>query len=89
MSDGTAAGTHDLGSIANAASGGLNPIDLTVFHGEFLFNGTNANNIHGLWVTDGTAAVPVGVAVGVTVAVDDGVAVAVRVGVTVPVAVAV
>lgn len=56
LSDGTAAGTHDLGTIANASSGGLNPIDLTVFHGEFLFNGTNANNIHGLWVTDGTAA---------------------------------
>ena len=56
VSDGTAAGTKDLGAIANASSFGLNPQYLTEFNNQILFDGTDANNTNGLWVTDGTAA---------------------------------
>ena len=64
VTDGTAAGTHELTGIAGAytggptgaAPGGLDPRDLTVFGNEVLFNGTDANGNTGLWVTDGTAA---------------------------------
>jgi ELWxxDGT repeat protein len=64
VTDGTAAGTHELTGISGAytggptgaAPGGLDPTSLTVFKSEVLFNGVNANGEHGLWVTDGTAA---------------------------------
>jgi ELWxxDGT repeat protein len=59
VTNGTAAGTDELTGIAgaNATSGyGLEPYDLTVFNGEALFNGYDANKHVGLWVTDGTAA---------------------------------
>lgn len=56
LSDGTALGTYDLGIIANASSGGLNPHYLTAFSGKVLFEGTNASEIKGLWSTDGSAA---------------------------------
>jgi len=56
ISDGTAAGTHDLGVISNASATGLNPQFLTVFNGQILFDGTDAGNVNGLWITDGTAA---------------------------------
>jgi ELWxxDGT repeat protein len=56
VSDGTAAGTKDLGAIANGSAFGFNPQYLTEFNNQILFNGTDANNEFGLWVTDGTAA---------------------------------
>jgi len=56
VTDGTAAGTHEI-PVNNAAPAGLNPSDLTVIapH-EVLFNGVNAAGIRGLWETDGTTA---------------------------------
>ena len=56
VSDGTAAGTKDLGAIANGSAFGFNPQYLTEFNNQILFNGTDANNEFSLWVTDGTAA---------------------------------
>jgi ELWxxDGT repeat protein len=64
VTDGTAAGTHELTGIAGAytggptggAPGGLDPKDLTVFGNKVLFEGTDASGVVGLWVTDGTAA---------------------------------
>jgi ELWxxDGT repeat protein len=56
VSDGTAAGTVDLGAISNASSSGLNPQFLTEFNNQILFEGTDSNNEFGLWVTNGTAA---------------------------------
>jgi ELWxxDGT repeat protein len=56
MTDGTAAGTHELTGISGANSGGLNPSDLTIFNGEVLFNGTDSVGHLNLWVTNGTAA---------------------------------
>src|SRR5947209_1202761 len=58
VSDGTAAGTHVVTGIANAYSGGLLPADpdFTNFGGRVLFNGRDAANNIGLWVTDGTGA---------------------------------
>src|SRR5262249_52966486 len=55
VSDGTAAGTHEL-AVSGANPIGLYPSDLTVFNGEVLFRGTDTSGITGLWVTDGTAA---------------------------------
>jgi ELWxxDGT repeat protein len=63
VTDGTAAGTHELTGIIGAytggpagnAPGGLDPRDMMVFGNKVLFNGTDANGNHGLWVTDGTA----------------------------------
>jgi ELWxxDGT repeat protein len=56
VTNGTAAGTHELTGISGAYSGGLFPSDLTVFNGEVLFNGTDTAGNTGLWVTNGTAA---------------------------------
>src|ERR1700722_15623662 len=58
VTNGTAAGTHELTGITGADPGseGLIPLDLTVFGNEVLFNGTDASDSPGLWVTNGTAA---------------------------------
>jgi ELWxxDGT repeat protein len=61
VTNGTAAGTYELGGlgdsgISGASAGGLDPQDMTVFNGEVLFNGFDAARSEGLWVTNGTAA---------------------------------
>src|SRR5262249_1796068 len=56
VTDGTAAGTHEITGITNTFSGGLFPGNLTVFNGEVLFTGSDTAGQIGLWVTDGTAA---------------------------------
>jgi ELWxxDGT repeat protein len=60
VTNGTAAGTHELTGIRGAYSGGLffdsSPPDFTTFNGEVLFTGTDAVDKTGLWVTNGTAA---------------------------------
>jgi ELWxxDGT repeat protein len=64
ITDGTPAGTSEIGGNGNAGiigvadpiQGGLSPYDLTVFNGEVLFGGVDASNHFGLWETDGTAA---------------------------------
>jgi ELWxxDGT repeat protein len=58
VSNGTAAGTHELTGIkgANTSGSGLNPENLTVFNNEVLFRGVDASGQIGLWVTNGTAA---------------------------------
>jgi ELWxxDGT repeat protein len=64
VTDGTAAGTHEITGISGVYTGGaaggpfgpgLEPTNFTVFNGEVVFNGRNANGQFGLWVTDGTA----------------------------------
>ena len=60
--NGTAVGTSELTlpAGAGAATTGLNPSDLTVFHNEVFFNGDNSRStshaVSGLWVTNGTVA---------------------------------
>src|SRR5438132_1505413 len=58
VTNGTAAGTHEITGITGAAANfpGLDPRDMTVFNGEVLFSGLNATFHFGLWVTNGTAA---------------------------------
>jgi ELWxxDGT repeat protein len=58
VTDGTAAGTHELAVISGANASGVDPFDLTVFNHEVLFNGNDSSGDRdrGLWVTDGTAA---------------------------------
>ncbi len=56
VTNGTAAGTHELLGISGASTAGVEPSSLTVFDGEVLFNGLDASGQHGLWVTNGTAA---------------------------------
>jgi hypothetical protein len=66
VSNGTAAGTTEIGGIGNTGisgvflSGngtlGLSPNDFTVFNGEVLFAGKNTAGIPALWVTNGTAS---------------------------------
>jgi ELWxxDGT repeat protein len=56
VTDGTAAGTHELTGIAGTFYSGLDPLGLTVFNGKALFWGVNTAGNNGLWVTDGTAA---------------------------------
>ena len=56
VSNGTAAGTHELTGITGADSSGLAPSDLTVLNGEILFRGLDSSGRAGLWITDGTAA---------------------------------
>src|ERR1700733_640454 len=55
--NGTGAGTKELIPPvgAGAATGGLNPTDMTVFNNEVLFNGADVNGLSGLWATNGTA----------------------------------
>jgi hypothetical protein len=59
--DGTAAGTTEIGGlgdagISGAASTGLEPESMGVFGGEVLFNGADSAGNIGLWETNGTAA---------------------------------
>jgi ELWxxDGT repeat protein len=59
VTDGTAAGTHEITGISGTTSTGVEPGGMTVFNGEVLFRGWNASappGQAGLWVTDGTAA---------------------------------
>ena len=56
VSDGTAAGTHELTGITGADSSGLAPGDLTVLNGEVLFRGLDQSGQAALWITDGTVA---------------------------------
>ena len=68
FSDGTAAGTYEIGGAYNsgvvgASSRGLDPGDfasgpgeIAVFGSKALFFGEDSDNFNGLWVTDGTAA---------------------------------
>jgi ELWxxDGT repeat protein len=60
VTDGTAAGTHELSGISGAYAGGIFathfPPSFTIFNGEVLFEGTDANGQVGLWVTNGTVA---------------------------------
>ena len=58
VTDGTAAGTSEL-SVANVDTNdfdfGLLPQHFFVFGSEVLFSGEDANQLTGLWVTDGTS----------------------------------
>src|SRR5579871_465338 len=60
VTDGTAAGTTELGGVGNAGvtgtSGGLDPFWLVVANGRLFFEGRDASDDFGLWVSDGTAA---------------------------------
>ena len=56
VTDGTAAGTHEITGISGANAYGVDPSFLTVFKHEVLFNGFDAAGNRGLWVTNGTAA---------------------------------
>src|SRR5262249_60401645 len=62
VTDGTAAGTHEITGISGANAtgllqfpGGTGSPDFTVFNGEALFNGVDAHRARGLWETAGTA----------------------------------
>src|SRR5262245_31429264 len=55
VTNGTAAGTHELTGISGVFPKGLDPGDITPFNGEVLFEGRDASGNIGLWVTDGTA----------------------------------
>jgi hypothetical protein len=54
VTDGTAAGMHELAGIKGASTNGLQPSDLRVFGKEVLFAGVDAAGNIGLWVTNGT-----------------------------------
>jgi hypothetical protein len=56
VTNGTAAGTHELIGIKGASSGpnGLQPEELTVFNNEVFFRGVDANGQITLWETNGT-----------------------------------
>jgi ELWxxDGT repeat protein len=56
VTNGTAAGTHELTGISGANAYGVDPIFMTVFKNEVLFDGLDAGDHRGLWVSDGTAA---------------------------------
>jgi ELWxxDGT repeat protein len=53
VTNGTAAGTHELTGINDLYSANA---DFTVFNGKVLFDGVDSAGLAGLWVTDGTAA---------------------------------
>ncbi|MCK1554440.1 cadherin-like domain-containing protein [Bradyrhizobium sp. 177] len=63
VTDGTAAGTHEVTGISGANivgvnlanPAGVNPRSMIVFGDEVLFFGANESGNQGLWVTDGTA----------------------------------
>jgi ELWxxDGT repeat protein len=58
VTDGTSAGTSEL-TVAGAISGGLllnGTPALTRFGSEAVFAGEDANNVIGLWITDGTSS---------------------------------
>ena len=50
------AGTYEITGVSGASSTGLTPTDMIVYNGEVLFNGLDADDAAGLWVTDGTGA---------------------------------
>ena len=61
VTDGIPADTHEVTGITGADPGdpthgdpGLDPLFLTAFNGEVLFNGRDTSGLKGLWVTDGT-----------------------------------
>src|SRR5690349_15889600 len=61
ISDGTVAGTSEIGGTKDAGvngvfSGGLLPFDLTAFGNGVLFAGYDTAGTVGLWTSDGTAA---------------------------------
>src|ERR1700749_1263588 len=61
ISDGTAAGTSEIGGIKDGgvngvSSGGVPPSDLTAFGNGVLFTGYDSSGVIGLWVSNGTAA---------------------------------
>jgi ELWxxDGT repeat protein len=56
VTNGTAAGTHELTDIKGADPSGLSPTDFTVFKNEVLFEGYDLSGERGLWVTNGTVA---------------------------------
>jgi ELWxxDGT repeat protein len=60
VSNGFAAGTHELtgisGANANGIFGNTKGPAFTVFNGEVLFAGDDASGNNGLWVTNGTSA---------------------------------
>ncbi len=56
VTDGTAAGTHELTGVSGALSGGLHLSDMTVFGNQVVFAGEDASNRIDLWITDGTSA---------------------------------
>ena len=55
MTNGTAAGTHELTGITGADPSGLAPSDLMVYNGEVLFRGLDQLGRPQLWMTNGTA----------------------------------
>ena len=56
VTNGTAAGTHELTGIKGADPSGLSPSDFTVFNNEVLFEGFDSSGERSLWVTNGTVA---------------------------------
>lgn len=56
VTDGTADGTHEVTGIVGASPDGITPSNFTVFEGEVLFTGIDADQKFGLWITDGTGA---------------------------------
>jgi ELWxxDGT repeat protein len=56
VTDGTAAGTHELTGIVGADASGIDPTSMTVFNGQVLFSGRDAAGNYQLWATDGTTA---------------------------------
>ena len=57
MTNGSAAGTHEVTGIAGAAATGVSPTNITVINSTTaLFNGADTASQHGLWTTDGTGA---------------------------------
>jgi ELWxxDGT repeat protein len=56
VSDGTAAGTHELSGISATNAAGIYPQYMTIYNSEVLFDGYDTSGGSGLWVTNGTAA---------------------------------
>jgi ELWxxDGT repeat protein len=63
VSDGTAAGTSEIGGVADLAvndvgtgARGLNPDNLVQFNGDVFFTGSDSAGGLGLWTSDGTAS---------------------------------
>jgi hypothetical protein len=55
VTDGTAAGTHEITGIAGVAALGLDPFHVTAYNSSIIFRG-NSSDHPGLWISDGTAA---------------------------------
>jgi ELWxxDGT repeat protein len=56
VTNGTAAGTHELTGITNANTTDFDPTNFAVYGGVVLFNGRDTTGNLQLWETDGTAA---------------------------------